>query len=166
MRRPRDRHGDPRVSSRCAAGAGHLILALATILVGEAGVEPAHRFRYQLLRLARLPFRHSPAASEFSDAAPDGRGTYARSGELARDMAVSARLHLGRRHAARLSLPVNVAWHGTNKLPRRLEATADRADVVPSVATHVPTPKGVRGRPRALLASPQTTLSISIQARS
>ncbi len=42
-------------------------------LVGEAGVEPACRYRHQLLRLARLPFRHSPAATESSEAAPTGR---------------------------------------------------------------------------------------------
>ncbi len=41
-------------------------------MVGEAGVEPAHRYRYQLLRLARLPFRHSPTATESSAADDEG----------------------------------------------------------------------------------------------
>src|SRR5450830_855643 len=42
-----------------------------------------------------------------------------------------------------------------------LKPRPDRTDVVPSVAAHVPTPKGVPGCPSALLASPQTTLSVS-----
>ncbi len=87
------------------------------ILVGEAGVEPAHRFRYQLLRLARLPFRHSPAVTEFSGATRSGRGTCARSGELARDIAVSAHLHLGRRwtalggETAEFATQCRLGWH-------------------------------------------------------
>jgi hypothetical protein len=92
VRRPdgRDR-GDVRGDVRLSLAVGHATRrpGTASILVGEAGVEPAHRFRYQLLRLARLPFRHSPAATESSGAAEPGAAAR-RSGGLSRPRRLSA----------------------------------------------------------------------------